>query len=169
MPKQHLPILKICSCPCQAGPNGQHGKDNIAFRNLQNQLKYLEHDDNAKDNDQQPRCGQRAEHALIHQLHIDRIRYLQQVNDLGSHAQPYVADLRTCQQEEGKHKSTGEKQFWIFTLKTKTGRHAFQRLKHQIADQKRPAHSHKHLHDVVDHRNMGFQIGEIHAHNIEQR
>lgn len=20
MPKQHLPILKICSCPCQAGP-----------------------------------------------------------------------------------------------------------------------------------------------------
>ena len=21
MPKQHLPILKICSCPCQAGPN----------------------------------------------------------------------------------------------------------------------------------------------------
>lgn len=22
---QHLPILKICSCPCQAGPNGLHG------------------------------------------------------------------------------------------------------------------------------------------------
>ena len=25
MPKQHLPILKICSCPCQAGPNGEPG------------------------------------------------------------------------------------------------------------------------------------------------
>ena len=22
---QHLPILKICSCPCQAGPNGFRG------------------------------------------------------------------------------------------------------------------------------------------------
>ena len=26
MPKQHLPILKICSCPCQAGPNGAAAK-----------------------------------------------------------------------------------------------------------------------------------------------
>ena len=25
MPKQHLHILKICSCPCQAGPNRKHG------------------------------------------------------------------------------------------------------------------------------------------------
>lgn len=22
---QHLPILKICSCPCQAGPNAKQG------------------------------------------------------------------------------------------------------------------------------------------------
>ena len=25
MPKQHLPILKICSCPCQAGPKAPEG------------------------------------------------------------------------------------------------------------------------------------------------
>ena len=40
MPKQHLPILKICSCPCQAGPNvpghflaGSSGKQGIAAEN----------------------------------------------------------------------------------------------------------------------------------------
>lgn len=27
MPKQHLPILKICSCPCQAGPNAFRGME----------------------------------------------------------------------------------------------------------------------------------------------
>ena len=37
MPKQHLPILKICSCPCQAGPKAW--EDYEKARNITYQLE----------------------------------------------------------------------------------------------------------------------------------
>lgn len=96
-------------------------------------------------------------------------RDLQQVNDPCGNAKPDLADLRACQQEKGKNKASGKKQLRVLAFKAEAGHHAFERLKDEITDQKRPSDRHKHLYDVVHHGNMAFHVRIVHAHNVQQR
>lgn len=91
------------------------------------------------------------------------------VREKKSDLKPDLADLRACQQEKGKNKASGKKQLRVLALKAEAGHHAFERLKDEITDQKRPSDRHKHLYDVVHHGNMAFHVRIVHAHNVQQR
>ena len=148
--------------------NGQHRQNEIPLRHLKKQFTGLKHDDETENDDQQPRSGQINEKSFIRQLDGRGVRHLHHVDDNRGHIQADVADLRTGHQQERKDKGAGEQQLGVIGLEAYTGHHAAGCLKHQIAQQQRPAYAQHDLPDGRDDRHVCFQIGKVEAHQVKE-
>ena len=128
----------------------------------------MKHDDETENDDQQPRSGQINEKSFIRQFDGRGVRHLHHVDDNRGHIQADVADLRTGHQQERKDKGAGEQQLGVVGLEAYTGHHAAGGLKHQIAQQQRPAYAQHDLPDGRDDGHVCFQIGKVEAHQVKE-
>ena len=105
-----------------------------------------------------------SQYALI----SSHVRHAEQVHDAGGEVQPDPADLGAGQQEEGKDEGAGEQQLGVLALEAQARRHAFQCLEYQVAQQQGPARRCDRLGNLGDDGDVGLQVGEIQAHDVQQ-
>lgn len=92
MPKQHLPILKICSCPCQAGPNGALGAEIVEFGAVEAQKAAVAaHPQVAVPRLQDGVClvGRQTVGLVEYRSHIGRLQLHRPRRDTAQHRQQY--------------------------------------------------------------------------------
>ncbi|WP_419035229.1 hypothetical protein [Dysosmobacter sp.] len=153
---------------CKRRRDGENGQNKVPLRHLEDELERLEHNDNAADHHQQPRGGQTAKRSLVRKGDFDRIRNLHDLNDAGCQVEADLTNLWACQEQERENEGAGKEQLRVFCLEAQAGQHGFGGLEYQISDQQRPADRQHTLHDWINDRHMRAEIGEIHAHNVQQ-
>lgn len=153
-------LENVCCVPAaadakgQGGADGQHGQNQISFRQFQDQLKGLDDDDNAAEDHQEPRGIQTVKGRLRQQGDFCYIRRIQQFHDRGGQVQADLTDLGTGQQQKGKDEGTGEQQLGVLALKADAGHHGSGSLKYQIAQQQRPSCRQQNLPDDGKNGNL---------------